>query len=124
MNRIKVLALKTVGFLIFSLVLTGCANNSSSNEISSDCPRVDLTQITAAPDSDVYFEQAAKLVQEQSQAFIGLTETDAELCATQSNLGFRVGSRDGEFFALTMDYIPTRVTVDIEKNLVVKIQAG
>lgn len=120
----RVLALKIVGFFIFSVVLTGCADNSSSNQSSSDCPKVDLTQITAAPDSDVYFEQAAKIVQQQSQALIGLTETNAELCAAQNNLGFRVGSRDGEFFALTMDYIPTRVTVDIEKNLVVKIQAG
>ena len=124
MNLRKVLGLKIVSIFVLSLVLNGCASNSSSNQSSSGCPKVDLTQITAAPDSDVFFEQAAKLVQEQSQEFIGLTEANAELCAAQNNLGFRVGSRDGEFFALTMDYIPTRVTVDVEKNLVVKIQAG
>ncbi len=120
----KPFALKTLGIFVVSLVLAGCANISAPNENSSSCPKVDLAQINAAPDSDVYFEQAAKIVQEQSQAFIGLTEANAELCAVQNNLGFRVGSRDGEFFALTMDYIPTRVTVDVEKNLVVKIQAG
>jgi hypothetical protein len=120
----KPFALKTLGIFVVSLVLAGCANISAPNENSSGCPKVDLAQISAAPESDVYFEQAAKIVQEQSQAFIGLTEANAELCAVQNNLGFRVGSRDGEFFALTMDYIPTRVTVDVEKNLVVKIQAG
>ena len=72
----------------------------------------------------MFFEQTAKLVQEQSQLFIGLTEANAEVCALQNNLGYRVGSRDGEFFALTMDYSPTRITIDVEKNLVVKIQVG
>lgn len=119
----KVLTIKIIA-IFFPLILIGCASGSPTSEKSPVCPKVDLTSITAAPDSDIYFEQAAKLIQEESQLFIGLTEANAELCALQNNLGFRIGSRDGEFFALTMDYIPTRITVEVEKNIVVKIQAG
>lgn len=124
MNFVRFDASKTLGIFVLSIVLTSCGNNSASTKDISECPIVDLTQVTVAPDSDVFFEQTAKLVQEQSQLFIGLTEANAEVCALQNNLGYRVGSRDGEFFALTMDYSPTRITIDVEKNLVVKIQVG
>jgi predicted homoserine dehydrogenase-like protein len=124
MTFTRFFGLKIIGLFIFSFVLAGCSSNTTSVVESSDCPKVDLTQINATPDSADYFDQAAKIVEKESQSFIGLTETSVEFCALQNNLGFRVGSRDGEFFALTMDYIPTRITVDVEKNIVTKIQAG
>ena len=76
----KPFALKTLGIFVVSLVLAGCANISAPNENSSSCPKVDLAQISAAPDSDVYFEQAAKIVQEQSKAEIVLYCTKFSIC--------------------------------------------
>jgi len=124
MTLTRFFGLKIIGLFIFSFALAGCSSNTTSVVESSDCPKVDLTQINATADSADYFDQAAKIVEKESQSFIGLTEARVEFCALQNDLGFRVGSRDGEFFALTMDYIPTRITVDVEKNIVTKIQAG
>jgi|GEM_PF-1075530 len=115
---------RIMGILTLSALLTSCAPTENSSQEISKCPKIDLTLISSAPESAEYFEEAAKFVETETKSLVGLTESGVEACATQNNLGFRVGSRDGEFFALTMDYVPTRITVDVEKDIVVKIQVG
>ena len=55
---------------------------------------------------------------------IGLTESDAESCATSLGWAFRVGERDGESFALTADYSQQRVTVSVTNDLVTAVVIG
>lgn len=49
---------------------------------------------------------------------------EAEACAQQLGWQWRVGERDGEFFALTMDYRPDRVTVQLKNGLIYLVNVG
>jgi hypothetical protein len=51
-------------------------------------------------------------------------EADAEKCATDLGWAYRVGSRDGETFAVTADYSEQRVTVTITLGVVTAISVG
>lgn len=59
-----------------------------------------------------------------AQELIGLTENEAALCAASLNWGFRVGARDGEYFALTMDYRTDRVNVIVKEGIVTSVDVG
>jgi hypothetical protein len=113
-----------IAIFLFSILLTSCAQSSNSAQEYSNCPTIELSQINSSPENPDYFDQTAKLVEKETQSLVGLTEENVEYCAVLNNLDYRVGARDGEFFALTLDYIPTRITVEIEKKIVVKIQVG
>ena len=54
-----------------------------------------------------------------NDVIIGMTEAEARTYAEQNGTPFRVGSKDGEPFALTMDYRPGRITAAVENNVVV-----
>ena len=49
---------------------------------------------------------------------IGLTESEATVYAAEKGVPFRVGMRDGEAQALTMDLRPGRITATIEGGVV------
>jgi hypothetical protein len=55
---------------------------------------------------------------------VGLLEADAEKCAADLGWAYRVGSRDGENFALTADYSQQRVTETITLGVVTAISVG
>ena len=96
-------------------VLAGCgANAEEKPDIGSptaECPQPDAADATA-------------ITQERADMLIGLTESDAESCATSLGWAFRVGERDGESFAVTADYSQQRVTVSVAKNLVTTVAVG
>lgn len=52
------------------------------------------------------------------------TETDAQQAAEQHGFMFRVVSREGEDFPVTMDYRPDRLNVKIEGGVVTECTAG
>ena len=56
--------------------------------------------------------------------FIGMSERGAKACALANRWGFRVGERDGEQLAVTMDYRPDRVTVSVKADRVTAITVG
>ena len=99
------------------LVLAGCgaaAEESAENESESamaECPQPDAADATA-------------ITQERADMLIGLTESDAESCATSLGWAFRVGERDGESFALTADYSQQRITVSVINDLVTAVVVG
>jgi hypothetical protein len=53
-----------------------------------------------------------------------MMESDAEACAKNLGLLYRVGQRDDEMFAGTFDYRSDRVTVTVIKGLVTQILVG
>ena len=59
-----------------------------------------------------------------AQTLLGLSEADAEAAAAGYAWGYRVVARDGEQFAITMDYSPTRVNVTIEAGVVTAVYVG
>jgi len=67
---------------------------------------------------------AGAITDERAALLVGLTETDAERCATDLGWEWRVGGRDGEAFAVTADWSPTRVTVTVADGTVTAIVVG
>ena len=61
---------------------------------------------------------------EQAATLIGKTEIDAEAYTRDRGWVWRVGRRDGEQFAVTMDYSESRVTVSIDKTIVTEAVVG
>ena len=59
-----------------------------------------------------------------TEQYLGLTLEEAEALAEVEQRPFRIGRIDDEFFALTEDYRPERVTVDIEAGVVVAAISG
>ena len=93
-----------------SLTLIAC---SSSDQDGSAvvCPPVDAADATA-------------ITPERAELLVGLLEVDAEKCAADLGWAYRVGSRDGENFALTADFSEQRVTVTITLAVVTAIAVG
>jgi len=67
---------------------------------------------------------AIAITPERAESLVGLLEADAEKCAADLGWAYRVGSRDGENFALTADYSEQRVTVTITLGVVTAISVG
>ena len=55
------------------------------------------------------------------EALVGLLEADAEKVATELGWTIRVAERDGEVFALTADFSPTRVNLEIVDGVVTAV---
>ena len=119
--------IKLKKFLILTtslLILTACSATSSEQTTFDNCPNLDLSTITVDDTSAQYMDEVAKLVQESTNELIGKSEENVEYCAAFEGLAYRVAVRDGERYALTMDYSPTRINVEIEKDIVTKISVG
>ena len=64
------------------------------------------------------------ITQMRANAFLTMTEADAESCAMDLDWLYRVGQRDDEFFPLTRDYRIERVTVTVKKGVVTEVFVG
>jgi hypothetical protein len=60
----------------------------------------------------------------RANALIGMSEAEAEQCAASLNWGYRVGQRDAEMFATTMDYRLDRVTVTVILGVITRVNVG
>jgi len=99
---------------ISAALLAACGTSDDADPAApagAECPAADPADATAISD-----ERAALLV--------GLPEADAERCATDLGWAWRVGERDGEAFALTADWSPSRVTVTVIDGAVTAIVVG
>lgn len=56
--------------------------------------------------------------------YLGLTLEDAEALAAVEGRPFRIGRLDEEYYALTEDFVPQRVTVEVEVGIVVAAVGG
>ena len=66
----------------------------------------------------------AEITKARAEQLVGMSEQAASSCAIANGWGFRVGERDGEQFAVTMDYRTNRVTVVVKSNRVTQITVG
>ena len=60
----------------------------------------------------------------EAEVYLGLSEQEAHDLADERQQTVRVAGRDGECFALTMDYQPDRVNLYIESDEVVAATLG
>ena len=59
-----------------------------------------------------------------TEEYLGLSEQEAEALAQDQDHTIRVAARDGECFALTMDYREDRVNIYLEDDSVVAATQG
>ena len=82
----------------------------------------DTSADMACPPADA--ADTIEITVSRAELLLGFSEANAERCAVELGWAYRVGMRDGEYFALTMDYSLQRVTVEIENDVVVRISVG
>jgi hypothetical protein len=97
-----------------ALLLTACGRANGTAPAS--VPRA------ACPDADP--ADATAITEVRAALLVGLSEGDAQHCATELGWGWRVGERDGEGFALTEDYSLSRVTATVVDGAVTSIVVG
>ena len=76
---------------------------------------------TPTPSPAVTLEGISQI---RADALVGMSESMAEECAQSLMWGFRVGQRDSEMFAMTMDYRFDRVTVMVVLGLITSVNVG
>ncbi len=93
-------------------LISACSSSDDSTNGTTD------TSVSSVPDGNVV------ITADQAATLVGKTESVAEAQAHANGWVWRVGSRDGEHFALTMDYCECRVTVAIENDIVTDAVVG
>ena len=100
-------------------VTTPGAGSGSSGSSTGGTPAVDggVVEPEPAPQTVLPTEKDAK-------ALVGLSEDEAVKIIEGNGWTYRIGSRDGELFMLTEDYSASRLTLGIEKSIVVSATIG
>ena len=72
----------------------------------------------------VPINESDAIKQSIANQLVGVKEESAKLCAESNSWSYRIGERDGEYFALTRDYRIDRITVSITKGLITQVAVG
>ena len=78
----------------------------------------------ATPSVDPAVDPDMSVAQDVADTVLGMSEAEATKAAEAKGLTVRVGSRDGEDFALTMDYRTDRVTLTVVAGIVTAAVVG
>ena len=81
----------------------------------------DFKQGICPPASDA---DKTAITPSRANALVSMSEDQGQQCSELLGWAYRVGQRDDEYFALTRDYNPSRVTVAIKDGFVVSVQVG
>ncbi len=100
-----------------AIFLSACSSGTSQG--NAEAPLVE-----PKPCPTFAVSEGGEIPQDQADLLIGMVEAEAEACAQDLGWQWRVGERDGEFYALTMDYRPDRVTVQIQKGIIYLVNVG
>ena len=71
-----------------------------------------------------WFEKTATITTDYAAGLIGFDEQAAQTCVEDAGLSWRVVARDGEYFAVTLDYSPQRINAAIVKSVVTETSVG
>ena len=108
-----------LGAIAGVVLLAACGGDDLGSAVGNDA--ADETAVCPAADpADI----ATGITQERAELLLGFSETDAQRCAEQLGWAFRVGRRDEEVFALTMDYSAQRVNVEVDDGVITLIGVG
>jgi hypothetical protein len=104
----RILALACGVALIGTVGIAGCGGDSGNSASVKDQPKE--TPTTQVPGSE--------------SSFVGLTKSAAIAAAKAQDRPWRIGREDTQQYALTQDYIPNRVTFEIDNGRVTKATFG
>jgi len=95
------------------------------NEVPmTEAPVPDTAVATPSVDVDPAVDPDMSVAQDVADTVLGMSEAEATQTAEAKGLTVRVGSRDGEDFALTMDYRSDRVTLTVKADKVTAVTVG
>lgn len=100
-------------------ITTPGAGSGNSGASSGEVPSVDGGAVEPMPEP-----QTVLPTEKDAKALVGLSEEEAVKIIEGNGWTHRVGSRDGEQFMLTEDFVTSRLTLDIEKSFVVSATIG
>ena len=112
------------------LLLTACGSSddqpTSAESPARPSPTSDDSDISSPPCLDTAGGTPNDLGSHDpmTKQYLGLTEQEAEALAADQDHTIRVAARDGECFALTMDYREDRVNIYLEDDSVVAATQG
>jgi hypothetical protein len=102
-------------FVALTVGVVACAESDagapSTVATPAECPPADVAD-------------SVEITVQRAELLLGFSEADAQRCAAQLGWSYRVGQRDGESFAVTMDYSLQRVTVTVADDIVTAITVG
>ena len=99
-------------------------------QVSDAVNEVPMTEVpvpdtaVATPSVDPAVDPDMSVAQDVADTVLGMSEAEATKTAEAKGLTVRVGSRDGEDFALTMDYRTDRVTLTVVAGIVTAVTPG
>jgi hypothetical protein len=83
-----------------------------------------MSQMPPGPDDINKFDKAAEAALNYAKQLEGFSEAASESCVIEAGLVWRVVGRDGEWFAVTLDYNPQRINAVIESAVVTEVSIG
>ena len=107
-------ALLVVGLVVLVAGLTACGGGGGSTDGASAHSRTTTTTGRSTT--------AGKPL--PASSYVGLTKKDAVAQAKAHDQPWRIGREDGEQFMLTQDYVPERVTFEIDRGKITKATLG
>ena len=106
---------RAVIFVVLTVGVVACVESDAGAPGAIATP-------TECPPADVADQNEISV--QRAELLLDFSEADAQRCAAQLGWLYRVGQRDGESFAVTMDYSLQRVTVTVADDIVTAITVG
>ena len=100
-------------------ITTPGAGSGSSGSSAGEPPAADGGAVEPAPTP-----QTVLPTEQDAKALVGLGEEEAAKIVEGNGWTYRIGSRDGEEFMLTKDFITSRLTLGIENAIVMTATIG
>ena len=110
---------------IYTISATAKARSSIVVAVGRTETRGDVLQIgSMRGECPLALKQESEITQSRANQLVGMPERAAEVCTAVLKWSYRVGERDGEPFAVTMDYRPDRVTVSVQDGTISSVTVG
>lgn len=105
--------------------LAGCSAVSPVGRTLTECPPPPASGLGPhLLEGNVLIDDVADETTRFGQGLVGMASNQAESCALDAGYTWRVFEKDGEQFALTMDYRVTRINVKIEQGIITEAYSG
>jgi len=103
------------------ILLSGCT--PANTGITGPCPTPPSIAEISGNDMQ-WFEDTADIVNDYGQLLLGFDEESAQTCVEDAGLTWRLVSKDGEDFLVTLDYDPQRLNAVVAASVVTEITVG
>ena len=111
------------GISLATILSAGCSAESPSSQ--AECPDASIVHAAITESADSFdLNSIADAAHDYSLGLLGFEEQQAEDCVTSETLEWRIVQRDGEYFPVTEDYIPSRINAVINRGIVAEVSVG